>query len=141
MLANSGQFVEEEIKGGNPAIAGNDEISPRLSWGLTRAARYPSDQPAIARFRGLGNWLISKVWVSSLDRARDAVDLVPATVDTLTGIEEHAIFGVDLIDGRAPARGIVFTEDVAKIADQQRAMLYDMSLSPLGLALFPPALS
>jgi hypothetical protein len=42
-------------------------------------APHPADQPAIARFRGLGNWLISEFRVSSFDRARDAVDFVTAT--------------------------------------------------------------
>jgi hypothetical protein len=29
------QFVEKEINGGNPAIAGDDEISSGVSWRLT----------------------------------------------------------------------------------------------------------
>jgi len=32
---------------------------------------------------------------------------------------ENAVFGEDLVDGSASARGIVFTEDVVKIAGQQ----------------------
>jgi len=56
--------------------------------------------------------------VSSLDRARDLIDLVTATVGAAVGIVKHAIFGPDLVDGRAPARGVVFAEDIAKIADQ-----------------------
>jgi len=56
--------------------------------------------------------------VSSLDRARDAIDLVAAAVDA-PGLVEDAIFGEDLVDGRAPTRGVVFTEDVVKIAHQQ----------------------
>src|SRR6267378_587475 len=106
------------MNGGNPAVAGNDEISPGVSWRLTRAARYPLDAPAIAQFLGPGNGLISKVRVSSLDRARDAIDLVAAAVDA-PGLVEDAIFGEDLVDGRAPTRGVVFTEDVVKIAHQQ----------------------
>ena len=35
------------------------------------------------------------------------------------GLVEHAIFGEDLVDGRAPTRGVVFTEDVVKIEGQQ----------------------
>jgi hypothetical protein len=54
--------------------------------------------------------------MSSPDRACDAIDLVAATVDTPAGVVEHAIFGEDLVDGRAPTRGVVFTEDVVKIA-------------------------
>jgi hypothetical protein len=38
------------------------------------------DPPAIAYFLGLGYWLISKVRVSSLGRARDSIDLVAASV-------------------------------------------------------------
>jgi len=110
---------KKEINGGNPAVLGNDEISPGVSWRLTRAARYPLDPSAIAQFLGPGNWLISKVRVSSLDRACDTIDLVAATVDTPAGIVEHAIFGEYLVDGRAPTRGIDFTEDVMKIAGQQ----------------------
>ncbi len=45
----------------------------------------------------------------------DTIDLVAATNGALAGIVEHAIFGPELVDGRAPTRGIVFTEDVAKI--------------------------
>jgi len=76
------------------------------------------DPPAIAHFLGRGNWLISKVRVSSPDHARDAIDLVAPMVDAPIGVVEHAIFGVDLVDGRAPPPGVVFTEEVAKISDQ-----------------------
>jgi hypothetical protein len=113
-----GQLVEKEIKDANPPVPDNDEISPGVSWRLTRAARYPLDSPAIPQFLSLGNWLISKVRVGSLDRARDAIDLVAATVDA-PGLVEHAIFGEDLVAGRAPACGVVFTEDVVKIAGEQ----------------------
>src|SRR5437016_6869234 len=40
----------------------------------------------------------------------DTIDLVAATNGALAGIVEHAIFGPELVDGRAPTRGIVFTE-------------------------------
>src|SRR5712664_536389 len=116
--SSSGQLVEKHIEGGNPTVPGNDEISPGVSRRLPRAARYPSDPSGVARFLGLSNWLISKLRVSSLDGARDAIDLVAATNGALAGILEHAIFGPELVDGRSPARGIVFTEDVAKISDQ-----------------------
>src|SRR4029077_573167 len=89
--------------------------------------------PAIAQFLGPGNWLISKVRVSSPDRARDAIDLVAATVDALGGVVEHAILGEDLVDGRAPTRGVVFTEDVVKIAGQQGRYAVGHSLSPLDI--------
>src|SRR6266853_1261348 len=119
--------------GGDPAVLRNDEIGPGVSWRLTRAARYPADQPAIARFRGLGNWLISEFRVSSFDRARDAVDFVTATIDSLAGVVENAIFSVNLVDGGAPASGIVFTEDITKIADQQGRDAGWHGLSPLGI--------
>src|SRR6267143_1627060 len=114
----SGKLVQKEIEGRNPAVPGNDEISPGVSWRLTRPARYPLDPPAIAQFLGPGNWLISEVRVSSPDRARDAIDLVAATVDALGRVVEDAIFGEDVVDGRAPPLGVVFTEDILKVARQ-----------------------
>jgi hypothetical protein len=56
------------------------------------------DPPAIAHFLRLGYWLISKVRVSSLDRARDSIDLVAASVDASLGIVEPAIFGEDFVN-------------------------------------------
>src|SRR5205823_14068080 len=56
--------------------------------------------------------------LSNLDRTRDAIDFVAATVDA-SGLVEHAIFGEDLVDGRGPPRWVIFTEDVVKIARQQ----------------------
>jgi hypothetical protein len=56
------------------------------------------DPPAIAHFLRLRYWLISKVRVSSLDRARDSIDLVAASVDASLGIAEHAIFGEDFVN-------------------------------------------
>jgi hypothetical protein len=76
------KLVEKKINGGNPAVSGNDEISTSVCWRLTRAARYPLDPPAIAHFFRFGYWLIPKVRVSSLDHARDLIDLVAASVDT-----------------------------------------------------------
>src|SRR5260370_29321180 len=108
-------------------------MGPGVSWRLTRAALYQADQPAIARFRGLGNWLISEFRVSSFDRARDAVDFVTATIHSLAGVVENAIFSVNLVDGRAPASGVVFTEDITKIADQQGRYAVWQGLSPLGI--------
>ncbi len=113
------QLIEKKINGCNPAVSGNDEISPSVSWRVPRAARYRLDPPGIAYFLGLGYWLISKVRVSSLDRARDSIDLVAASVDASLGIVEHAIFGEDLVNRRTPTRRVVLTEDVVKIAGQQ----------------------
>jgi hypothetical protein len=115
------RLVEKEINGGNPAGPGNDEISTSVCWRLTRAARYPLDPPAIAHFLRLGYWLISRV--SSLDLARDSIDLVAASVDTYLGIGEHASFGEDFVNCRAPPRRVVLTEDVVKIARQEVDML------------------
>jgi hypothetical protein len=56
--------------------------------------------------------------MSSPDRSCDTINLVAATVDTRFWVVEHSIFGPELVDSRAPTRGIVFTEDVAKISDQ-----------------------
>ena len=78
----------------------------------------PTGPARHSQFLGRGNQLISKVGVRRLDRAGDAIDLVAATVNT-PGLVEHAIFGEDLVDGRAPTRGIAFTEDVMKITGQQ----------------------
>src|SRR3981189_1258261 len=87
----------------------------------------------MARFRGLGNWLISEFRVSSFDRARDAVDFVTVTIYSLAGVVVRAIFSVNLVDGGAPASGIVFTEDITKIADQQGRYAVWHGLSPLGI--------
>src|ERR1035438_7098937 len=108
VASDSGQLVEKEINGGNPPVPGDDEISPGVSRRLTGAARYPSDPPRIAQFLGLGNWLIAKVRMSSLDGARDAIDLVVSTMGAAFAIVEHAIFGPELVDGRASPRGVVF---------------------------------
>jgi putative oxidoreductase len=61
-----------------------------VSRRLGEPALYPLDPPAIAHFLGSCNWLISKVRVSSPDRARDAIDLVAATVNAPAGFVEHA---------------------------------------------------
>src|SRR5258708_9087641 len=87
----------------------------------------------MARFRGLGNWLISEFRVSRFEWARGAVDFVTATIDSLAGVVEHAIFSVNLVDGRAPASGVVFTEDITKIANQQGRDAVGHGLSPLGI--------
>src|SRR2546422_8358123 len=66
---------------------------------------------------------------------RDAIDLVAATVDALGRVVEDAIFGEDVVDGRAAARGVVFTEDVVKIAGQQGRYAEGHGLPPLGSLL------
>src|SRR5216683_1470198 len=104
------QLVEKKIDRGNPAVPGNDEISTSVCWRLTRVARYPLDPPAIAHFLRLGYWLISKVRVSSFDRARDSIDLVAASLDASLGIGERAVFGEDFVNRRTPTRRVVLTE-------------------------------
>ena len=56
--------------------------------------------------------------MSSPDRARDTIDCIASTVNTGFGIVELAVFGPDFVDSRAPTRGIVFTENVVKVAGQ-----------------------
>ena len=114
----SRQLVEKEINRGNPTVPGDDEISSSVSWRLTRAARYPSEPPAVAQFLGCCNWLILKVRVSRPDRARDAIDFVSPTMGASFGIVKDSIFSPDLVDGRASTRGIVFTKDLQEVAGQ-----------------------
>ena len=42
------KLIEKEVKGGNPAVTSNDEISLGVSWRFTTAARYPLNPPGIA---------------------------------------------------------------------------------------------
>src|SRR4029077_6713380 len=111
--------IEKEIDGGNPAVPGDEEISPGVGWRLAGGTRHPPDPRGVAQLFGLADRLILKVRMSSFDHARDAVDLVAATVGAAVGVVEHAIFVVELVNGRAPARGVFFAEDVAKIAKYQ----------------------
>src|SRR5262249_1023939 len=82
---------------GKPASTRIQPSSPTIRWALTM----PRGRMGIR--------------VSSPDRARDAIDCVAPTVGAPGGVVEHAIFGEDLVDSRAPAHGVVFTEDVVKI--------------------------
>src|SRR5437899_6906852 len=79
-----------------------------------------------------GRGRILEVRMGRPDRTRDPIDLVPAPVNA-PRLVEHAIFGEDLVDGRAPTRGVVFTEDVVKIAGQQGRYAVGHGLSPLGI--------
>ena len=63
-----GSLSKKRVNGGNPAVAGNDEISPGVSWRVTGAARYPLDAPAIAQFLSSCNGLILKIRMSGLVR-------------------------------------------------------------------------
>src|SRR6202047_4820182 len=109
----SRQLVEKHIKRYDPAVPRDEEVPPGVSRRFTRASRYPWNHPCIAIFLRSGSHLISKVRMSRLDRARDAIDRVAATDGAFGRLGEHAIFGPELVDGRAPTRGIVFTEHVA----------------------------
>ena len=75
---SSGAFVKKHNNVGNPAVPSNEEISPGVSWHLTKAARYPFNPSVIAQLLGRGNGLILKVRVSGPELACDAVDLVSA---------------------------------------------------------------
>ena len=92
-----------------PAYAGASPGRPDTHW----------TRPPLPTSSGFGYWLISKVRVSSLDLARDSIDLVAASVDASLGIVEHAIFREDFVNCRAPPRRVVLTEDVVKVACQQ----------------------
>src|SRR5690242_15485469 len=105
--SSSGPLVEKHVKRYDPAVPHDDEIPPGVSRHFTRASRYPWNHPCIAIFLRSGSHLISKVRMSRLDHARDAIDLVAATNSALAGIVEHAIFGPEFVDGRTPTRGIV----------------------------------
>src|SRR5579863_3888780 len=115
---SSGPLVEKHVKRYDPTVPHDDEIPSGVSRHFARASRDPWNHPCTAIFLRSVSHLISKIRMSRLDRARDAIDLVAATNSPFTGIVEHAVFGPELVDGRTPARGIVFTEDVAKISDQ-----------------------
>jgi hypothetical protein len=129
---NSAQRVEKEIKSGNPAIPGNDEISPGVSWRIARTPCYPSDPPAIAHFLRRGNWLISKFRMSGSDLARDTIDLVAAAIDALAGVVEHAIFEVELVDAARRRAGSFSPKTSCRLRVNKVDMLYDMAVvSPL----------
>ena len=66
------------------------------------------------------------------DHAGDAMDLVAATEHAIA-VVVHGVFVEDLVDGRAPTRGVVFTERVVEIADQQSRYTVGHGLSPLGI--------
>ena len=55
--------------------------------------------------------------MSSLGRVRDSIDLVAASLDYPLGIVEHGIFDKNFVNRRAPARRVILTEDVVKIAN------------------------
>ena len=91
--SSSGPLIEKHVKRHDPAVPRDDEVSPGVSRHFTRASRYPWNHPCIAIFLRSVSHLISKVRVSRLDGARDAIDLVAATNGSLAGIVEDSIFG------------------------------------------------
>ena len=84
-VSRSRKLVKEEIDGGNLAVPGDYEIGSGVSRRLARAARHPPDPTAIAHLLRRGERLILEVRMSSLDHARDAVDLVAAAVNAALG--------------------------------------------------------
>jgi len=143
--AAQGSLFEKEIKGGNPAVPDDDEISPGVRQVLHQSGpdtHWDATRP-LPKLLGFRQSADTEVRVSRLDGTpRTAIDLVAATVDARFGVRRNTpFFGPDLVDGRAPAaRGGRFSlpEHVAKIADQQgRKLLKGMPrlLSTLSAAL------
>src|SRR5260221_3647264 len=97
-ISSSRKLVKKEIDGGNLALPDDYEIGSGVSRRLARAARHPPDPTAIAHLLRRGDRLISEVRMSSLDHARDAVDLVAAAVNAVVRVVEHSVFVKDLID-------------------------------------------
>src|SRR5207244_6984721 len=104
-----------------PAYAGASPGRPDTHW--IRPPLPNSSGPAIGWYRKSG-------CVALIAPATRSISSRP-TVDAPPGIVEHAIFSVDLVDGRAPTPGVVFTEDVVKIARQQGRYAVGHGLSPL----------
>src|SRR5262249_21743974 len=77
--------------------------------------------------------------MSSLNRSRDAIDGVAAMVGSAHRIVKYAVFGPELVDRRAPTQGVVLTEHVSKITDQQSRYAVGHHLSPLSILRSPDA--
>src|SRR5689334_11638934 len=71
--------------------------------------------------------------MGSPDHARDAINLAAATVDALVRVVKHAIFGVELINRRAPSLRVVLTEHFLEIAGQQGRYVVGHSFVPPGI--------
>src|SRR5258708_40172067 len=61
----------------------------------------------------------------------NTINLITTSVDASVGIVEHAIFVPDVVDGRAPTRGVIFAKHVAQITKQQGRYPVGHGLSPL----------
>ena len=73
--------------------------------------------------------------MGSLDQAGDAIDLI-ATLVNAVRLVEYRVLVEDLLDRRAPTRGIVFTEDFVEIAGQQGRYVRGHGVSALFLGAF-----
>jgi len=69
--------------------------------------------------------------MSRLDSARDAIDLVAATVDTLAGIVENDIIGVELVDRCASPLRVFSPKTSRRFRISKIEMLFDILVSPL----------
>ena len=105
----------------NGSGAANASLSQsRLTQAETRAAGFTKSGDYQNAARQYAEALRIATTLENADAiARNAINLIAATVDAGFGVVEHAIFGPDLVDSRAPTHGIVLTEDVLKIAGQQ----------------------
>src|SRR4029077_1275821 len=93
----------------------NDEIGPGVSWRLARGSRHPPAPRSVAQLLRHADRLILIVWVGGLDYAGDAGDRVATTVSPLVGVVEHALFVIELVDGSATKRRVIFAEDITEI--------------------------
>jgi len=99
----SWELVKKKVHGNNLAIPDDREVGSRVSWRLVGAARHPPDPTRIANFLRRGQRLILEVRMTGLDHARDAVDLITATVNAALGVVEYSVFVEDLVN-RSMAR-------------------------------------
>jgi hypothetical protein len=130
--SKSWKLVKEKIDGRNLAVPGDDEIGSGVSRRLARAARHPADPSAVADHLRRGERLISEVRMSSLDHARDAVDLVATTVSAIRFVE-YGVFVEDLVDCCGSTHGINLSEHVMEVAKQQGRYSVRHGLSRVGI--------
>src|SRR6267154_3861556 len=114
-----GNLVEKHIDGGYFAVTGDEEIGSGILGRLAWRAGHPTDPPRIADLLGRRDRLISKVGMSSLDLAGDAVDFVAAAMRAAVRVVEHTVFVPDLVNRLPPAHRIVLGKHVTKVAKQQ----------------------
>src|SRR5258706_1172616 len=114
-----GKLVEKHINGGYFAVAGDKEIGSGVLGRLAWRAGHPADPPRIADLLGRRDWLITKVGMSGLDLAGDAVDFVAVAMRAAVRVVEHPVFVPDLVDRLAPAYWIDLGKHVTKVAKHQ----------------------